>query len=287
MLFRSSSSTKLARTVGQALWSPTTASADPMAVITALAAQVRDRGAHIVCDSRIVSAGPGWLESSATGRSSVGHTINAAGLHADTVAHWFGVGAEYRMLPFKGNYLLGTWSPGRLRRHVYPVPDPRNPFLGVHLTVRLDGRVKLGPTAWPAAGRTAYRGLKSTSWGEMRSVLTLLPRFALSRHHDVVATLAAEVPRHWRCRLVSEGADLVPSLRAADFRAWGRPGIRAQLFDTQAGRLEMDFVVRSGPSSTHVLNAVSPGWTASFAMADHIGERALEGVIDTTSRVDP
>ncbi len=129
-----------------------------MAVVEALAARVRERGGRIVMGSRVESAGPGWLQQQRRRASaSVGHIVNAAGLHADTVAHWFGVGEEYRVLPFKGLYWYGNWPAGRLRRHVYPVPDPRNPFLGVHLTVTVDGRAKVGSDRDP---RRLARGLR-------------------------------------------------------------------------------------------------------------------------------
>jgi (S)-2-hydroxyglutarate dehydrogenase len=266
----------LARTSGLALWSPTTAVADPLAVVTALAERVRERGGRIVLGSRVVAAGPGWLQSSADGRVPVGHLVNAAGLHADTVAHWFGVGQEYRMLPFKGLYWYGSWPPGRLRRHVYPVPDPRNPFLGVHLTVTVDGRVKAGPTAIPAMWRESYGGLSGFSGAEAVDIARTLPRFLASRHHDVPSLLATELPKHWRRRLVDEARALVPSVRTEDFRMKGRPGIRAQLLDVRQNRLEMDFVVRDGPRSTHVLNAVSPGWTTALAMAQDVVRRLPE-----------
>jgi L-2-hydroxyglutarate oxidase LhgO len=268
----------LARTVGQALWSPTTAVADPMQVVEALAIRVRERGGRILLGSHVRAAGPGWVESSVEGLVAVGHVVNAAGLHADTVAHWFDVGREYRMLPIKGLYWYGAWPPGRLRRHVYPVPDARNPFLGLHLTVTVDGRAKVGPTAIPAWWRESYGGASAFSASEAWDVARTLPRFVGSHHHDVVGLLASEVPKHWRRRLLRDAARLVPSVRPDDFRTKGRPGIRAQLFDVRQNRLVMDFVVRRGPGSTHVLNAVSPGWTSALAMAEHVvGELMDEG----------
>ena len=259
----------LARTHERALWSPTTGAADPVAVLTQLGQRVEERGGRIVLNSSVRAAGPGWITTS-TGYESVGHVVNAAGLHADTVARWFGVGEEYRMLPFKGLYWYGNWPEGRLRRHVYPVPDPRNPFLGVHLTVAADGRAKIGPTAIPALSREAYAGVSGLSVGEAWAVARTLPRFLASPHHDARALIAAEVPKYLHGHLIREAAQLVPSVRPEDFRRKGRPGIRAQLFDTTRNRLEMDFVVRPGPRSTHVLNAVSPGWTTALAMAREI-----------------
>jgi L-2-hydroxyglutarate oxidase len=260
----------LARTVERALWSPTTAVADPAQLVEALAARVRERGGTVVMGSKVLAAGPGWLTSSATGHVSAGHIINAAGLYADTVAHWFDVGREYRMLPFKGLYWYGDWPAGHLTRHVYPVPDPRNPFLGVHLTVTVDGRAKIGPTAIPSAWREDYGGLTGFRAGEAWDVARTYPRFLLSPHHDVPALIASEVPKYRREHLIRQAAALVPSVRPEDFTTRGRPGVRAQLFDTVQRRLEMDFVVRPGDRSTHMLNAVSPAWTSSLAVAEHV-----------------
>ena len=261
----------LAATVEQALWSPTTGSADPVAVVEALADRVRERGGLVELDSRVLGAGPGWVQT-ARGRMATGHVVNAAGLQADRVARWFGVGEEYRMLAFKGLYWYGSWPAGRLTRHVYPVPDPRNPFLGTHLTVAVDGRPKIGPTAIPALWRESYGGVANYATPELWDTARLLPQFLTSPHHDGPALIASELPKHWRRHLIAEAARLVPSVREADFRTKGRPGIRAQLFDLRQRRLEMDFVVRAGDRSTHVLNAVSPAWTSSLAMAEHIVE---------------
>ena len=259
----------LARTHGQALWSPNTAVADPVAVVDALAQRVRERGGDLHLGEPVTQAGPGWVRT-AQRTYSVGHLMNAAGLYADRVARWFDVGTEYRMLPFKGLYLYGNWAPGRLQRHVYPVPDPRNPFLGVHLTVTVDGRAKIGPTAIPSLWREDYGGLRGANIGESLGIAGLYPRFLTSPHHDTLGLIRSELPKYSRRILTDQAARLVPSVRAADFTERGRPGVRAQLFDTANRRLEMDFVVRSGERSTHVLNAVSPAWTSAFAVAAHI-----------------
>jgi L-2-hydroxyglutarate oxidase LhgO len=203
---------------------------------------------------------------------SFGHLVNAAGLYADTIAHWCGVGLEYKMLPFKGLYWYGRWEQGRLQRHVYPVPDSRNPFLGTHVTVTVDGRAKVGPTAIPSLWREDYGGLSNFSVAEMSSILRMYPGFFASKHHNVWSLLRTELPKYSRKKLLSEAARLVPSINSRDFETKGRPGVRAQLFHVPSGRLEMDFVVRQGPESTHVLNAVSPAWTSSLAVAKHVVE---------------
>ena len=262
----------LARTHERALWSPSTAVADPVEVVEALAARVRERGGEVRLGTPVVEAGPGWIRTPHQ-RIEVGHTINAAGLYADRVARWFGVGEDYAMLPFKGLYWYSSWPAGRLQRHVYPVPDPRNPFLGVHLTVTVSGRTKVGPTAIPSLWREDYGGVRGISASEMAGIAKLYPRFLRSPHHDVPGLVRNELPKYSRRHLVSQARALVPSVQAEDFRERGRVGVRAQLLHVPTGTLEMDFVVRPGERSTHVLNAVSPAWTSSLAMAEWIVDR--------------
>ena len=259
----------LARTVDRALWSPTTSSASPLAVVDALAGRVRHRGGRLLLGTEVTAARPGAVVTR-DGTWSVGHVVNAAGLQADRVARWFGLCDDYAVLPFKGLYWYGDWPAGRLTRHVYPVPDPRNPFLGVHVTLTVDGRVKVGPTALPALWRESYGGAHGFDARDAAEVARLLPRFLTSRHHDVPALLRQELPDWWRPHLVRQAARLVPSIRPEQFRERGRPGVRAQLFHLPTSRLEMDFVVRGDADSTHVLNAVSPAWTSSLAFAEHV-----------------
>lgn len=266
----------LARTHGAALWSPTTGVADPVAVVEALADRVRERGGEVHLGEAVTSAGPGWIRTPRT-TYAIGHLINAAGLQADRVARWFGVGTNYRMLPFKGLYLYGNWEPGRLQRHVYPVPDPRNPFLGVHLTVTVDGRAKIGPTAIPALWREDYGGTRGFNPSDAFDIARTYPRFLTSPHHDTLGLIRSEMPKYSRRVLAQQAARLVPSVQEADFTTRGKPGVRAQLFDVEQRRLEMDFVVLPGERSTHVLNAVSPAWTSALAVAAHVVDSIATG----------
>lgn len=260
----------LARTHERALWSPSTAVADPVAVVKALAHRVIERGGVLRLGSSVVGVSPGEVTMSNADTVSFGHLINAAGLYADTIAHWCGVGMEYKMLPFKGLYWYGNWEPGRLQRHVYPVPDSRNPFLGTHITVTVDGRAKVGPTAIPSLWREDYGRTKNFSAAEMAHILRLYPGFISSKHHNVWNLLRTELPKYSRKKLLAEAARLVPAVKSQDFNQKGRPGVRAQLMHVPSGRLEMDFVVHHGHRSTHILNAVSPAWTSSLAVAEHV-----------------
>ena len=265
----------LARTAELALWSPNTAVADPVKVTRALAASITELGGEVALGEPATSATKcGTSVSIETPKRavSVGHLVNAAGLYADRVANWFGMADDYRMMPFKGLYWYGSWPKGRLRRHVYPVPNPANPFLGVHLTVTVDGRAKIGPTAIPALWREDYGGVHGFRGRDFIEIMTNYPSFLRSPHHSAARLIADEVPKYSRRYLVRQASKLVPSVKTQDFRLRGRVGVRAQMFHLPTRRLEMDFVVRGDAHSTHMLNAVSPAWTSALAMAEYVVE---------------
>jgi len=262
-----------------ALWSPNTAVADPNLVAEALLTQVKARGAQVQVGCKVeavdvLSSGV-VLGLSGGGAVQAKHVINCAGLYADKLAHQFGVGLEYAVLPFRGLYVYGNWPKGRLQRHVYPVPDARNPFLGVHATVTANGGVKIGPTAIPGFWREHYRGVGGWSPNEFADVARLLPRFFASDPKMTAGLLASEAPKVMKRSIVQAAAKLVPSVNSRDFKRWGPAGVRAQLVHRDSGKLEMDFIVREGERSTHVLNAVSPAWTSSFAVGDYVTEKVL------------
>ncbi len=259
----------MARTHQFALWSPNTAVADPSVVTRGVADAAIGDGVEIRYGYRVLST-LGGIVSTNKETFAAGHVINTAGLYADKVAEQSGFADDFVMLPFIGLYAYAPSLKGRLTRHVYPVPDPRNPFLGVHATVTVDGSVKIGPTAIPALSREAYRALRDIDVRELTEIIRTFPKFLLSPHHNVGSLLRTELPKYSRSWLVHEARKLVPELRRKHFSLKGRPGIRAQLFDLKNRRLEMDFVVRGDQHSTHVLNAVSPAWTGSLAFAKYV-----------------
>ncbi len=262
----------LARTAQNALWSPTTGVADPKQVATALAQRLVRSGVEFRFASTVVGIAPQRI-SLPNDSIDVGHIINCAGLHADTVAGWLGFSDDYTMLPFIGLYAYAPRLKGTLRTHIYPVPNPENPFLGVHLTVTADGSVKVGPTAIPIFSREAYRPLRDLRPKEMGQIIRQYPRFITSPHHNVLKLAREEFPKYFRRVIVKDAARLVPSLQLKDFTMRGKPGIRAQLFNKNTRQLEMDFVVRGDKNSTHILNAVSPGWTSSMSFAKHVRQQ--------------
>jgi len=204
---------------------------------------------------------------------SAGHVINAAGLYADKVALDFGFSQNYRILPFKGLYLHSREAPNAFRVHVYPVPDLRNPFLGVHFTVKEDGCVKIGPTAIPALWREQYRAFDNFKFGEFIEVLFREAGLIMSSNFDFKKLALEELQKYSRPRLVALASRLAEGVRAEDYTQWGKPGIRAQLLNIRTRKLEMDFVIEGDKQSTHLLNAVSPGWTCSIPFAQYVVER--------------
>lgn len=260
------------KTYERAIFSPTTASADPQRVIEAMAEDARTEGIALLTgvpylrrQKRVVITPPE--------RFTAGHVINAAGLYADKVALDFGFSEKYRILPFKGLYLHSNEPPNAFRTNIYPVPDLRNPFLGVHFTVKDNGHAKIGPTAIPALWREQYRGYDNFKFGEFIEVLFREAGLMMSSSFDFKKLAVEEIQKYSRPRLVTLASRLAQNVRLEDYTRWGQPGIRAQLLDIKTRKLEMDFVIEGDGHSTHLLNAVSPGWTCSIPMASYIVDR--------------
>lgn len=259
----------MAQTHERAIWSPTTGVADPSRVTTALGAAFVAAGGELLLNCRVLDVS-GDIAKTNQRNIKFGHLVNTAGLYADRVAAWFGLADDYALMPFKGIYLYAPSLRNQLRAHVYPVPDPRNPFLGVHATLTVNGDLKIGPTAIPVLSRENYSVLSGLRWPEFKEVVRDLPAFLRSPHHDAIGLIRSEVPKYFNSVLVREARKLMPALDVNAFTVRGTPGIRAQLFDRHQRRLEMDFVVRQTDTSTHILNAVSPAWTSSIAFAKYV-----------------
>jgi L-2-hydroxyglutarate oxidase LhgO len=162
-----------------------------------------------------------------------------------------------------------------LRRLVYPVPHPVNPFLGVHFTLTVDRKVKIGPTAIPIFGREQYSPFQG--WSISDSLEAVRASFALVRGdaHDFSQIIKNELPKLIQANLVKEAGTLVPSALSAKGWQKKRPGIRSQLVELRSGKLEQDFVVEVCDNSVHVLNAVSTGWTSSIPFGRWIAQEKI------------
>ena len=263
---------------GRALWSPNTAVVKPISVLCRLQEELSDRGVSFLTDNAGWVVDPKRRQLCLNDGCTVayGHLINCAGLQADRVAHMFGVGHEYTLLPFKGLYWqLKRECPIHLRTNLYPVPDLSVPFLGVHFTPNTDSipQVSIGPTATLAWGRENYRGLDSVEPVMAISNLALLARQYLANKGGFRRYVHEQAFLGFPPLLLQAAQQLIPALGAEDIELSQKVGIRSQLFNRQTKRLENDFLCIPGLSSTHVLNAISPAFTASFALADLILDR--------------
>ncbi len=259
-----------AATCGLALYSPETAVLRPAEVLEALRAELESSGK---VDLRL---GVGFLAPQGEGKArttsgvvSYRRLINAAGAFADRIAHQFGLGRDYRLLPFKGTYRrLAPRCTHLVRGSIYPVPDLRSPFLGVHLTHTVEDVIDVGPTAIPAFGREHYGVLK----GLGLEAASILWRDAVLLLRDSGFCAAALAAPRWMVRALvyADARTLVPDLRPEDIGPTHKVGIRAQLVHWPSKRLVSDFVVLQGADSLHVLNAVSPAFTSSMAFARYV-----------------
>ena len=262
-----------ARTSQIALYSPTTATVDPAQVCHALRDDLKAAGVRFLF-------GQGYLRRQGNGAVittsgqviEAGLTINAAGLYADRIARDYGFSQNYTIIPFKGIYLKYTGSDKPVRTNIYPVPNLKNPFLGVHYTVTVDGTVKIGPTAIPAFWRQNYAGLENFSLGEVLEIIGWESRLFLSDSFGFRSLALEEMKKYDRSYFTGLATKMVKQLDTSGFNQWSKPGIRAQLLNTNTRELVQDFVVEGDGTSIHLLNAVSPAFTCSFPFAAWVVE---------------
>jgi L-2-hydroxyglutarate oxidase len=266
-----------ARTVEVALYSPDTSVIDSKGVLEGLRQDLLAAGVTLGLSDEALEINPQQrLIKTRFSPLSFGHLVNAAGMHADRLAHQMGVGLKYRLLPFRGSYQkLRNEAARAVRGLIYPVPDLSLPFLGVHLTRTIKGDVLAGPTAMPAFGREHYNAWEGIGWKELPQLGFDFASMLIGNCNHLGEHVASEIRKRIPGGMYNALRSLMPSLRPDDLISNAKEGLRAQLFNTQTRKLEMDFVIESGPHSTHILNAVSPGFTASMAFAEMVADRVL------------
>jgi L-2-hydroxyglutarate oxidase LhgO len=249
---------------------PGAAITDYARVAAAFGAVVEDTGGSVRTRARLVGLrrdGADTIALTTAGEVPARVLVNCAGLWSDAVARLDGLDPGARIVPFRGEYYtLAPEAAARVRGLVYPVPDPRFPFLGVHLTRRVDGSVEAGPNAVLALAREGYRW-RDVSLRDLAGCL-LYPGFArLARRHWPAGL--REVARSLSARMfLADLRRLAPGLRRQDLRPGGS-GVRAQAVAPD-GTLVDDFRFVRAPGRVHVLNVPSPAATASIAIGRHI-----------------
>jgi L-2-hydroxyglutarate oxidase LhgO len=258
-----------------AIHCPATAVIDSAAVVRRLREQIEQRGARFVFDCRALApAGRGRLGTT-QGLFDYGLLVNCAGAYADTLAKAYGLARDFALVPFKGIYWkLAEPARHLVRANIYPVPDVAMPFLGVHLTRVIDGAVYVGPTAIPALGRENYGVLRGLDAVESVQVGARLAAMYWRNLGNFRRMVHAEIGKYRKCNFLAAAQRLVPALTGGDLVPTAKAGIRPQLVNTRTGRLEMDYILERTDDSVHVLNAISPAFTASLAFAELIADAA-------------
>lgn len=259
----------LAKTHKQFLWSPLTAVSDP----TLVAERIRDNFLHFGGDIRTeanIEIDSNYKVTLNGTSISVVHVINAAGTNAIHLAHKVGVGKNYAQLPVLGLYKVTPRANLPLKTLVYPVPNPNNPFLGVHFTLTVQGDIKIGPTAIPILGREQYSLQDLPEFLDLQSSSKALLSLMANSPSNLIHLARTELPKISTRVLSRDGQKLVPSANESIPWKKKKPGIRAQLVNLDKGEFEMDFVVQKENNIVHVLNAVSPGWTSAIPFAKWI-----------------
>ncbi len=260
----------------QALWSPATGIIDYVKVSAAYASRFQEYGGDIYTDAPVRAihhpTGAMTLET-ARGSLRARQVINCAGLYADRIAEMMGEQVNVRIIPFRGEYYtLRPESRHLVKGLIYPVPDPRFPFLGVHYTRSIHGYVEAGPNAVLAFAREGYRK-GNVDLAESMGALTYPGFWKMTARHW--RTGLSEMHRSYsKPVFVRDLQKLVPEIRDEDL-APGGAGVRAQAV-ARDGALLDDFSILRGQRAIHVLNAPSPGATSSLAIGEYIANLAVE-----------
>jgi L-2-hydroxyglutarate oxidase LhgO len=253
-----------------ALHSPHTAIVDFGRVAEKLAQDVEAGGGTIILSTEVTGFTPdrsGVEVCTARGNVRADRVVLCAGLHSDRVARLAGDTADPAIVPFRGEYYrLVPTREYLVNGLVYPVPDPRYPFLGVHFTRRVDGGVDIGPNAVLALAREGY-SWRRLKLGDLRETVGWPGFRRLARHHWRAGgrELATSLSKHF---FVAAARRYIPTLREQDVVP-GPAGVRAQAVAAD-GTLVDDFQVHSLGSIVAVRNAPSPAATSSLAIAEHL-----------------
>jgi L-2-hydroxyglutarate oxidase LhgO len=264
-----------ARTFKLALFSPETAVIKPQTILDSIEKELMDSGkVRMLKSLELRGINNNGEVITSNGNICFDLFVNAAGAYSDRIAHLFGTGQNYKMLPFRGTYRkLKKEKSHLVNGNIYPVPDIRNPFLGVHFTKVADGTVYIGPTAIPAFGRENYDFFK----GVDRELFQILLRegvlFFTNAGFRKVAV--SEPGKYYLRSFFEEIKDMINDLNIDDILPSKKTGIRPQLVDWHKKELVMDFTVLKHKNSIHILNAVSPAFTSSMAFAEYVTEKYI------------
>lgn len=254
-----------------AIFVPEEGIVDYPAVCDRLAKLIQERGGEIKLNHKVTALrykNCAWeIETQNGAEYGVDFIVNCAGLHCDRVAAMSGEKPKVKIIPFRGEYYkIRKEKEGIVRNLVYPVPDPKFPFLGVHFTRLIHGGLEAGPNAVLAFSREGY-DLWKINLTDLFDSLSFKGfwRFLIGHPEMVKRELKISLSKSYFCRQLKR---LVPDIEEYDLLR-GESGVRAQALDMDGGLVE-DFSIIKGEKSLHILNAPSPAATASLAIGEQI-----------------
>ncbi|MBL8014260.1 MAG: L-2-hydroxyglutarate oxidase, partial [Candidatus Omnitrophica bacterium] len=241
------------KTYKQALYSPLTASIDPKEVCASIRHDLEQAQVNFLFSTKYLGR-TGQIIHTDRGDVQSGKLINCSGLYADKIAQDFGFGKKYTMIPFKGLYLKYTKNKTDIKTNIYPVPNLKNPFLGVHFTKTVHGDIKIGPTAIPAFWRENYSSRSNFQLAELGEVMLRESQLFLTNAFGFRSLAMEEMQKYNKAYFIGLAQKMVRSIDPQGFTEFTKPGIRAQLLDKKSLSLVQDFVIEADAKSVHVLN---------------------------------
>ena len=263
-----------AQTIDKFIWSPTTAVGSPKDVIEKLSEKFVKSGGKFLFNQKVklIKKNNEILIQTKSANYFAKAIINSAGAYAAELAKQVNVGREYVCMPFLGAYKKTNLLSQNPKRLVYPVPNPVNPFLGVHTTITLNNELKIGPTAFPVIGKEQYKAIDGFSFKDLAEFLSSSRALLRSNSVNLLGLAQEEVLKLFTKPLLKRTQKLSDTLQINKNWVKHPSGIRAQIINTKTKTIEMDYIVESDKNVVHVLNAVSPGWTSSLPFARWVVE---------------
>ena len=253
---------------------PFTSVADPKEVSKSLIENLKKMNVEINYNSKILKISEQKLFTQ-NNTIEAGHIFNCAGLFADEIAKNSNLEFRYSFLPFKGKYWKITNKSFKLNHLVYPIPDLGYPFLGLHSSHNRHGDFYIGPSSTPVFGREQYNGILGDNLKESISLIFNFSKKIILNENKLRTLALQELSLLTKRGFFNQIKKMFNNINPDDLELSDQKvGIRSQIFDPQSKNLVNDFVVINQKNTTHVLNAISPAWSASFAFADHLMNEA-------------
>ncbi len=257
------------------LWSPNTWSASPKELLNKLISESESLGIKVLTNTRISDGTNEEIIDNKNNKIKYDFLINAAGGYALELSKKLGIGSDYSLLPFKGLYLKSKKISKIFKRHIYPVPNINQPFLGIHTTLTSDNFLKLGPTAIPVLSPENYKIFDGLDFGISTQIIKSQIDCFFNNNFGYRDLAFREIKYLLKSNIIKEANKLTNfDLNQIEFD-WYTPGIRAQLYDFKNKTLEMDFKMIEKDKQLHILNSISPAWTCSFMTARYISDKVI------------